>query len=455
MKKIMKRAAVVYVLIIAFLSGVVILCYQFGVNGSAWATNKANKHIYSEGTVVNAGNIYDRNSEVLAKSENNKRFFAKSSQIRKAVLHIVGDTSGVISTGTHNLYRSSLSGYNFIDGIYYLKKTGTGPDLALNVDANACRVAYEAFGYYNGTVLVCNYKTGELLCSVSKPTYDPNNVPRNLRTSEKDNGVFLDKAVSGVYTPGSIMKIVTAVCAVENIPDLYERSFECNGKYQTGDGGSVICNSTHGKIDFKKAMNESCNCAFAEISIELGAEKLMQTAEVLGFNKSLFAKEIPLVMSRINKGEMDRTELAWTGVGQGKTLVNPCHFIAIMNAIANSGNGYAPDRIKSIGPLGSFVGRLPETMIKMNPETAKKLQKLLRSNVVDKYGEGKFPNLQMCGKTGTAEIEGAKSHSLFVGFSLRGDLPLSVIVIAENAGWGSGVASNVANKVLQYLDKVY
>ena len=87
----------------------------------------------------------------------------------------------------------------------------------------------------------------------------------------------------------------------------------------------------------------------------------------------------------------------------------------------------------------------------LNPETAAKLAVLLRSNVEDKYGDGKFSNLQMCGKTGTAQIDNAKSHSWFVGYSQREDLPLAVVCIAEHGGQGSGVASSVSNKVMQYF----
>ncbi len=450
MKKTVKRAAVLYALVAVFLAGVILLTVQFVLKGSTWANNKANRHIYSSGVVTNAGTIFDTNGRVLAESKNGKRVFADSASIRKAVLHAVGDTSGVISTGTHNLYRSTLSGYNLFNGIYSLKKTGTGNSITLNLDSGACRAAYEALGKYNGTVAVCNYKTGALLVSVSKPSYDVNDVPDDLRTNEKYDGVFLDKACSGIYTPGSIMKIVTAVCAIENIPDIYSRTFECEGEYKTGDG-VVVCNGTHGKVSFQQAMNQSCNCAFAAISIELGAAKLRATAESLGFNKQLYAKEVPLVKSRFNPSSSSKTELGWAGIGQSTTYVNPIHFLAIMNAIANGGTGYAPDRIKQMGAISELMGRMPETLVKMNPETAAKLKNLLRSNVTDKYGESKFPNLIMCGKTGTAELDDAPSHSVFAGFSSREDLPLCVVVIAENAGWGSGIAANTANMVLQYI----
>lgn len=454
MKKTVKRAAVLYFLIAAFMGGVIFLCVEFYLNGPTWATNKANRHIYSNGTVVNAGTIYDINGVVLAESKDNKRKFINKATVRKSVLHVVGDTSGVISTGTHNLYRDVLSGYNRVDGIYNLKKSGTGADVTLNIDSEANKIAYEAFGDYNGTILVCNYKTGQLLCSVSKPSYDVNNVPDDLRTNEKYDGVFLDKAISGRYTPGSIMKIITAACAIENIPDIDSRTFVCDGEYKTKDG-TVICNGEHGEINFRQAMNQSCNCAFAEISIELGARKLLATAESLGFNKQLYAKEIPLTKSRFNPSKSSKSELGWAGIGQSTTYINPAHFLSIMNAIANGGTGYAPDRIRYMGALGELVGRIPDTLVKMTPETANRLKKMLRSNVTDKYGEKKFPNLEMCGKTGTAEIDGKVSNSVFAGFSQRSDLPLSIICIAENAGWGSGVAADVSNRVLQYFLKNY
>lgn len=445
-----RRAAVVYALILAFIAGVGFFVASLMMNGAEWASNKANRHIYSGGTIVNAGTIYDRNGVALAKSSDNERIFAEGSTVRKSVLHVVGDTAGRISTGTHYLYRDVLSGYSRIEGIYNLKQTGVGTDVKLNIDSEANKIAYNALGDYDGAVAVYNYKTGELLCSVSKPAYDIENRPDDLLTNAKYDGVFLDKVISGIYTPGSIMKIVTAACAIENIPDIYTRTFECDGEYETGDG-SVICNGVHGKVDFQKAMNESCNCAFAEISIELGAAKLKATADSMGFDTQLYAKEIRLTKSRFSPSTDSKAELGWAGIGQSTTYVNPAHFLAIMGAIANGGEGYAPDRIHSLGTIGKIMGRIPESIVSIKPETAAKLDALLRSNVADKYGDWKFKGLEMCGKTGTAQIDGEKSHSWFAGYSQRDDLPLAVVCIAEHGGYGSGIASTVSNKVMQYF----
>lgn len=465
MKITVKRAYIIYVFILAFIGGVVALVLNISVNGATWVSNEANRHLYSRSrAVISAGPIYDRNGVILADSEDDERVYNKDATIRKATLHVVGDAQGIISTGTQNLYTEALSGYSFVDGIYTLKNSEHGPSITMNIDSEACKVAYKALGDYNGAVMVYNYKTGELLCSVSKPTYDINNKPSDIDKNPKYSGVYLDKAISGLYTPGSIMKIVTAMCAIENIPDIYEREFECDGYFEVGNykdeekskQHSVVCNDTdgHGKITFEQAMNKSCNWAFAQLAIELGAEKLNKTARSLGFNAQLYAREVRLKPGRYNPPSNDDLELGWAGIGQSTSLVNPCHFLAIMGAIANGGTGYAPDRIKQIDNLTTVIEREPEVMLTINPETAKQLDALLLSNVENDYRKrrsGIFKGIEMCGKTGTAQLDNGVSHSWFVGYSQSDDLPLAVVVIAEHGGSGMWTAIDTTDKVMQYF----
>lgn len=452
MNKTTKRAFVLLPVMLAFLAGTVLLVYMFAVHGAAWSSNRANTHLFRGGSLSTAGTITDTTGRTLAESRGGKRVFSSSASVRKATLHIVGDPAGVISTGAHAAFKSKLSGYSFIGGIYPVKKYGRGNDLQLSVSADACVAALNALNGYHGAVGVFNYKTGALLCSVSAPTYDVNHPPSD---PDSIDGLYLNRLFSGVYTPGSTMKIVTALCALENIPDVESRTFTCNGRMQVG-GGEVVCMGTHGDISFKTAINKSCNCAFAQLALTLGADKLMQTASQLGFNTSLKADGIQLAISSFHVKNADKLAMAWAGVGQSETLVNPCHLMMIVGAIANGGEGVQPYVIRSMqSPSGVTVYK---AMTKSSPITvpgvyAAKLQTLLRSNVTDWYGESRFPNLQMCGKTGTAELDGKTSHSWFVGYSQRQDLPLAVVVVAENAGSGSGIAMNTANAVMQSLLK--
>ena len=297
MNKTTKRGFVLIPVMLAFLAGVGILVFMFAVHGAAWSSNRANAHLFTNGSLSTAGTITDTTGKVLAKSENGKRVFSSSALVRKATLHIVGDPRGIISTGAHAAYKSKLSGYSLVNGIYPVMEYGRGNDLTLSVSADACAAALQALGGYNGTVGVYNYQTGALLCCVSAPTYDVYSPPKN---PDQYDGLYLNRLFSGVYTPGSTMKIVTALCAAENIPDIESRTFTCRGRMSVG-GSEVVCMDTHGEIPFQRAINRSCNCAFADIALELGAEKLTATTTVLGFGNGIRIGNITTARSRFLK----------------------------------------------------------------------------------------------------------------------------------------------------------
>ncbi len=456
MKHTTRRAYALYVLVAAFFAGAVFLTATLYINGGTWASNRVNRHLYSGGQLVSAGSIYARDGEVLAKSTGSKREYAKSKALRTATLHTVGDTAGFISTGMHALYRQELSGYSFINGVYLLKEYGRGSDIYLTIDAEASVAAYKALGSNKGTVGVYNYKTGEILCMVSTPAYDIADKPKDIaQNPEKYEGVYMNRFLSGLYTPGSVMKVITAAAAIENIPDIYSRSFECTGKLQTANG-VVTCPSVHGKLNFEKAMNKSCNTAFAQIAIELGKEKVQAQADAMGLNSAFKVGRTTTTKGTFSLTGANDLDLGWASIGQYTTLTNPCSMITIMGAIANGGVGLSPFAVERIVSPTKIVTQRGSasvsTVLNINAATAQKLKELLRSNVKNSYGDSRFPGLEMCGKTGTAQVQGGKEpHAWFVGFSQRADLPLAVVVVIENGGSGSGKAIPIANKVLQTL----
>ncbi len=451
-----KRAYVLYAVLAAFFIGFSILLYMFIANGSDWATKKANRHLYSNGSISAAGSVYDIDDEILATTIDGKRRYNELSSVRKSTLHTVGDLNGYIATGIQYTYRHTLTGYDFVNGISSIVQYGKGNDIHLTVSANICKTAYNTLNGRKGAVGVYNYKTGEIICMVSTPTYDPKSKPDDIDTNKKYEGVYLNRVLSGVYTPGSTFKVITAASAIENIPDIYSRTFKCTGKYATGDG-TVICNGTHGKINFEKALNCSCNSAFAQIAIELGEEKLTATANKLGFNGTLQIEGIAKpVKSRFDVSNTASVDLGWAGIGQYTTLANPYHMMAVMGCIANNGSCVEPYVVNYIQtPKGykketqSFVSE----EISITPEVADKLKKLMRSNVKNYYGDSKFPGLEMCGKTGTAQIDDGEAHSWFVGFSQNESTPYAIAVVVENGGSGLSTAGKVANKVMQEICK--
>lgn len=464
MKTISRRAWILYALALAFLSGLCFLSYTFFANADNWAMKKANRHLYSGSTLTAAGAITDETGAVLADTADGKRIYNDDKAVRIATLHVVGDSEGYIATGVQTAYKDTLTGYNLVDGIYDIKKYGKGNDIQLSVNAELCVTAYEALGKNKGTVGVMNYKTGKLVCVVSKPAFDIQNKPTENINNDKTgayDGVYLNRFFSGLYTPGSTFKVITAASAIDNIPDIDSQTFKCKGSYPI-DGGSVKCLDTHGTVSFERALNVSCNSAFAQIALQLGTQNLQATADSLGFNQSYSIGNIRLAKSRFDLSSASQLDLGWAGVGQYTTLVNPCHMLMITGAIANNGQAVNPYLVSKITTQKGKTAFEAETVAgqqMFQAGTAHKLQEMLRSNVKNYYGDGKFKGLEMCGKTGTAEVSsedgGAKPHAWFIGFSSREDLPYAIVVVVENGGGGSSVAIPVANKTMQTVEALY
>ena len=166
----------------------------------------------------------------------------------------MGDSSGYIASGVQSAFKDDITGYSLVDGVYNLKRYGKGNDIKLTLNAEICKVAYEALKGYKGTVGVMNYKTGELICIVSTPTFDVYNKPEDIYTdtSGKYEGIYMNRFFSGLYTPGSTFKVITAASAIENIPDIYEQEFVCKGKIQVGEGyvvSALYADAVHGIVD--------------------------------------------------------------------------------------------------------------------------------------------------------------------------------------------------------------
>lgn len=458
MHNTVKRAFLLIFVVGIFAVGAVVLAFSFFKNSEEWATHRANAHLYSGGQISAAGTIYDCNGEILAQTKDSKRYYSTDSSIRKAVLHAVGDTEGFMSTGVHALFESELTGYNIVSGTYYLSKYGIGNDINLTLDAKVCKTAYNALNGRKGTVGVYNYKTGEIICMVSTPTYDPENKPdTDTMNSDAYKAAYINKFLSASYTPGSVFKVVTSACAIENIPDIYTRTFDCDGEYEVGET-EVICNGKHGKQNFEQALNNSCNSAFAEISIELGKTKLQKTARDLGLTSSFEVDRVPLSKGTADLSQAVDIDMGWAGIGQYTITANPCMMMTLMGAIANDGRAIEPYYVKSITTPKGFSAYKASTKeadeINLNVSTAEKLQSLLRSDVVNYYGDNAFPKLEMCGKTGTAEVgdEETGDNAWFAGFSQREDFPYAIVVLIEDSSSSARTAAiPVANQVLQSI----
>ncbi|SJZ77376.1 penicillin-binding transpeptidase domain-containing protein [Eubacterium coprostanoligenes] len=461
MKMITKRGIFLWIMSLAFVVGLVFMTVSLVQNGDTWVMKRFNHHVYSNGELIGAGTIYDKDGDVLAETKDGDRVYSDSATTRKSTLHVVGDPKNFISTGVQSVYSARLTGYSLLFGVHNIQKYGKGNDLKLTIDRDICDEAYKALDGRKGTVGIVNYKTGEIVCSVSSPSYDVEDVPDNLLTSERYEGVYINRLLDAHYVPGSTFKLVTAICAIENIPDIYSREWVCNGEYQPESGVAIKCNANHGKhINFNDALAKSCNSTFAQIAIELGQEKLATTAKELGIGSAV------TVSGTIDSyaGHFDTTDkiklgvdaLGWTGIGQGNTRIAPITMLRIVSAVANGGTAVSFNIVDSLanqaGKALDFT--LPSNQLSMmNSDVAAKLKKMMRYNVTNHYGESRYKGLNLCAKSGTAQIDSNENHNIawFVGFMDDSEHPYAFVVVIENGNSGSQTAGPVAKRVLTKL----
>ena len=447
MKKVSGRAIFPLILAIVLLAGTVLLCVRYFAKADEWVTFSGSPHVYT-GVNLDGGVVTDRDGTLLLDSTDGRTYSA-DAVTRTATMHLLGDRYGYIQAPLLGSFADDMIGFDKINGLYGAE--GTEANAALTLSAAAQTAAYQALGNYHGTVGVYNYKTGEILCAVTSPSYDPDNMPDvDADTSGAYDGVYVNRFFQAAYTPGSIFKIVTLAAAIETVPDWESLTFTCEGKTIIG-GQEIICEGVHGTITLKQALAHSCNVAFGELAGKVGTKALMEYAEKLGLSESFECDGIPVKAGTVDLKDADAGDLAWAGIGQYTDQVNALTFMRAMGRIAGGGTGAVPYLMAKItrGEKTAYEAKTETSSRALKAETAAKLTEYLRNNVATMYGDWQFGGLNVCAKSGTAEHEGETADAMFAGFCVDENCPLAFVVFVENGGSGSAVAAPVAAKVLQ------
>ena len=447
MKKVSGRAIFPLILAIVLLAGTVLLCVRYFAKADEWVTFSGSPHVYT-GVNLDGGVVTDRDGTLLLDSTDGRTYSA-DAVTRTATMHLLGDRYGYIQAPLLGNFADDMIGFDKINGLYGAE--GTEANAALTLSAAAQTAAYQALGNYHGTVGVYNYKTGEILCAVTSPSYDPDNMPDvDADTSGAYDGVYVNRFFQAAYTPGSIFKIVTLAAAIETVPDWESLTFTCEGKTIIC-GQEIICEGVHGTITLKQALAHSCNVAFGELAGKVGTKALMEYAEKLGLTESFECDGIPVKAGTVDLKDADAGDLAWAGIGQYTDQVNALTFMRAMGRIAGGGTGAEPYLMAKItrGEKTAYEAKTETSSRALKAETAAKLTEYLRNNVATMYGDWQFGGLNVCAKSGTAEHEGETADAMFAGFCVDENCPLAFVVFVENGGSGSAVAAPIAAKVLQ------
>lgn len=375
--------------------------------------------------------------------------------------HVVGYSgsgkSGLEAESNNDLLTSHSSLLNQIRSENGNEKL-RGDNVIVTLNVSLQRAAWDALGSYRGAVVVLEPDSGKILAMVSKPDFNPNTISQDWESLVMDDtdSVLLNRAVQGLYPPGSTFKILTALAYIREHPDSYQNFyFDCTGVLSK-DEVTITCynNSVHGQEDLKGAFAHSCNTAFANIGLGLDLGAFRRLTE-----KFLFNSPLPTSLQHAKSVfELDRGasygEIMTTSIGQGDTLVTPLHMALITASVANGGilmKPYCVARVETAD--GSVVSETHPSIYEklMSVEEAEILTGFMKETVnTGTAVELSYSGYTAAGKTGSAEYEtsdGTGTHSWFVGFSNVDDPDIVVAVIAEDGGTGSQTAVPIARKI--------
>ena len=434
MKSLHLRAMIVSLLIIAIIAGLGLFTLRLGRDGRDWAEFTTNGNVYRSGR-LRRGILTDRDGTELARITDGGIVYPEDPDLRRALVHITGDRSGSVAGGAFRLYRDEFVDYDIVNGVRdYV--SGQGKTLALAVSAELNKAALEALEGRRGTVSIADAETGEILCRVSSPTFDP-------LGEEVPDGAYVDRFLAGSYVPGSVFKLVTLWAALENIPDIEDREFDCAGEI-TVHGAKITCMAPHGQMKIDDALARSCNCVFASLALELGPGIMAEYAEKAGITQGFHIDGAAVSRGRFDDYEPGSPALAWSGAGQSTVLVTPAAMLRFVTAIA--ADGTAPELTERLGGTGNRQEL-------MSTRTARRIRDIMaytaRGYALD-LPEGAAP----FAKSGTAEVGGdARPHAWMVGFFTWEGRTYSFAVVVENGGFGSGTAGGVLEKTAAAMKK--
>lgn len=447
MNRVTKRTWLMCLFLMILLGGMLVFLWEYVTQADDWVSFSGSPHVYNS-TNLGCGSILDRSGNRLL-DMGQSRVYSTDATTRKSTLHWLGDRDGFIKAGAVTGYAGEMVGFDLFNGVY--DASGEGGEATLTLSAKVQNTALEALGNQKGVVAVYNYQTGEILCAVTAPTFDPDNVPDiSGDTTGAYDGVYVNRFLQSAYVPGSIFKIVTVSAALESVPDITERTFTCNGKREYGTE-AVTCEKAHGTQNLKQALANSCNCAFAQIAELVGKQNMVRYVDKFGVTKPLTFDGVTTAKGNYDISETAPVSFAWSCIGQHSDLINPARYMTFMGAIAGGGVGAEPYLMAEVTSGGEITYRAKthRTERIMSKETADTVRQYMRNNVQSVYGDWNFPGLSVCAKSGTSQLGGSeKSNAMFAGFVENEEYPLAFIVVVENGGYGSHACVPILSKVL-------
>lgn len=339
-----------------------------------------------------------------------------------------------------------------------------GDNLKLTIDAKLQLLLEGLMSTYQGVAIVSNPKNGDILSYVSSPSHAPDLFTGSVSSETWSNILnnpgrpLVDRVSSGLYPPGSTLKMITALSLLDKKLIDPKWATTCTGSYFYGDRTFRCWNENgHGEVDLRKAIAQSCNVYFYKVVQRLTLTEWSETCKQFGFGKKT-GIDLPMektgviptsdyMNARYGRWGWSKGVMLNVAIGQGDVLVTPLQMLHYINQIATHGNAN----------LLHLVHKKPEEPSRrpvFSSKTWKRIERYLTAVVYDNKGTGKAanPNIKnviISGKTGTAENPHGEPHAWFVGYGKKENDIVSVAILIENGGHGGETAAPIAREAFR------
>jgi penicillin-binding protein 2 len=355
------------------------------------------------------------------------------------------------------------------------KEAKAGNNLQLTLDLDLQVVAELAMENRRGAVVALDPRNGEVLAMVSRPSFDPNLFAGRIRSRDWNDLIknadhpLMNRAVQAQLAPGSTFKPIMALAGLES--GLIDDSFHVNcGGGQDFYGRFFHCHKVHGSVDLHKGIVQSCDVFFYNVGNRIGIDNIAKYAELAGLGHKTgidLPHEAEGVMpstqwkNRLYRQKWYAGETISVSIGQGAVAVTPLQLARAIGGIAAGGVWNTPHLVNDTPNLA------PARMGEVNLEN---IQKVIYGmyGVVNEGGTGgraRLPGINVCGKTGTAQLasnellkgtqlgKSMKDNAWFVGFAPREAPEIIVVALFENGEHGPNAAPIVRDVLKAYFDK--
>jgi penicillin-binding protein 2 len=366
----------------------------------------------------------------------------------------------------------------------------SGHDLLLNLDSELQAVAEHAFGAFRGALVALDPNTGGVLAMVSKPGFDANLFVDGIdplswkELNDSPDRPMVDRALSGIYPPGSTIKPFMAMAALETgVRKPTDTIFDPG--YYSIPGSSHRYRDWrkegHGVVDLHKSIVQSCDSYYYRLAADMGIDRMHDFLSRFGFGAKtgidLEGESGGLLPSR--EWKQRRWHKPWfigetviAGIGQGYQLVTPLQLAAAVSMLANGGIYYQPQLVRAVRDVQTRQETLIAPKILRQGNFKPEHLQEIRAAMVDVLqpggtaaAAGAGANYQIAGKTGTAQVVSMKQnerydasrvkmrlrdHALFVAFAPADKPRIALAVLVENGGHGGSTAAPIARKVFDY-----